>query len=62
MFGVPTSGFGDFAAGADAMGRQPFKHLGTRSLNRDFMPDLREQLASLAEAECTTLAEFRCRG
>ena len=61
MLGLPTSGLGTLAADAGAMGRQLSRNLGTRRLNRDVLPDLREQRASIAEAECSTLAEFRSR-
>ena len=58
-FGLPTWGLGALAAGAGAMGRQLSRHLGVRRQNRDF---LREQQASVAEAECSTLAAVRLRG
>ena len=62
MFGLPTSGVCALAAGAGARGRQLSRNLGTRRLNTDFLPDFGEQLASVAETECSTLAEFRFRG
>ena len=61
-YGLPTSGLGALAAGAGATGRQLSRNLGTSLLNKDFLPDLREQRASVAEAECSTLAESRFRG
>ena len=44
------------------MGRQLSRNLGTSRLNSDFLPDLREQRASVAEAECSTLAGSWFRG
>ena len=60
--GLPTSALGTLAAGAGATGRQLSRNLGTSLLNQDFLPDLREQRASVAEAECSTLADSRFRG
>ena len=54
-FGLPTWGLGVLAAGAGAMGRQLSRHLGVRRLKTDFLPDLREQQASVADAESSTL-------
>ena len=62
MLGLPTSGLGALAAGAGAGGWQLSRHLGTRRLSRDVLPDLREPRASVAVAEGSTLAGFRCRG
>ena len=44
------------------MGRQLSRNLGKRRLKKDFLPCFGAQLASVAEAECSTLAELRLRG